>query len=98
MSDFPTQHISKIVKRLSENQHGSATVEYAMLLGLIAATLLPVVQLLGVKVKSVNQTISDILVGDVGSESAEPTTTEPPVAPESEPNPLDPPTEEATMQ
>jgi len=51
-----------------DNTQGSTAVEYATLLALVAATLLPVDQLLGNKIKTVNQNVAEAFQDGTSSE------------------------------
>lgn len=55
-----------------DNTQGSTAVEYATLLALVAATLLPVVQLLGNKIKTVNQNVAEAFQDGTSSELSMP--------------------------
>lgn len=67
-------HLS--LRRFLESDEGTSTVEYAVLLGLIAVTLIPVVQGLGQTINGVNESISRSLGG--ASEPASPESPLPP--------------------
>ena len=64
---FQHSIFDKIRNFLCETQ-GSTAVEYATLLGLIAATLLPIVQILGQNVKTINQNVADVMLTGPPSE------------------------------
>lgn len=68
MNSFHQRGRFKRIRLFIENARGSTTVEYATLLGLIGATLLPVVQVLGQNSNSVNQEIANILVDAAATE------------------------------
>jgi len=57
--------------RFFENEEGNSALEYAVMLGVIGVTLLPVVQTLGQKVSGIARGIADVLasapVPDSGS-------------------------------
>ena len=67
-------HLS--LRRFLESDEGTSTVEYAVLLGLIAVTLIPVVQGLGQTINGVNESISRSLGG-----ASEPASQEGPLPP-----------------
>jgi Flp pilus assembly pilin Flp len=56
------QHKNRAIRsfrRFLENDEGSSTMEYATMLGVICATLFPVVQSLGEKVSGVSRKVTD---------------------------------------
>jgi len=56
------------LRKFFDGTQGSTAVEYATLLGLIAATLLPIVQILGQNVKTINQNVADAMLTGPPSE------------------------------
>jgi len=56
------QHKNRAIRsfrRFLENDEGSSTMEYATMLGVICATLFPVIQSLGEKVSGVSRKVAD---------------------------------------
>ncbi|MFN9419570.1 MAG: Flp family type IVb pilin [Pirellula sp.] len=56
------QHKNRAIRsfrRFLENDEGSSTMEYATMLGVICATLFPVIQSLGEKVSGVSRKVTD---------------------------------------
>ncbi|MFN7734733.1 MAG: hypothetical protein ACK52S_22340 [Pirellula sp.] len=64
-------------RRFYANDDGNSAMEYAVMLGVIGATLLPVVQTVGEKVSGIGSGLSDALASDP-NDSALPTNSLPP--------------------
>lgn len=71
----------RIFRRFLDSDDASTAIEYAILIGLISVTLMPVVRVLAEKVRGVNESVASALAGEADSgsnvaSSSDPTTTE----------------------